>query len=134
MLLPKISRAALLALGLAVAGVAPGCVLAAEAPVVEEGYEPVYYDGYVVYYDGAGVPYYYIDGDIRYVPRTYVQYDILVHHYRTYRPAYHRWYVHGGYRYKRYHDVHRAPAAHPHRHPATPHHHQSTPHPPHHRR
>ena len=45
MLLPKISRAALLALGLADAGVAPGCVLAAEAPVVEEGYERVYYDG-----------------------------------------------------------------------------------------
>lgn len=133
MLGSKISRAALLALGLGLVALAPGCTLEAQAPVVEAGYEPAYYDGYVVYYDGAGVPYYYVDGDIRYVPRTYVQYGALVHHYSVYRPYYHRWYVGGGYRYKRYHNPHHAPVAHPHRTPASPSHPHGGSHPRHRR-
>ncbi len=129
MLAPKISRALLVALGLAVTVVAPGCVVPVEAPVVAEGYEPAYYDGYVVYYDTAGVPYYYLDGEIRYVPRTYVQYDVLVHHYQVYRPHYQRWYVHHGYQYKRYHNPRHSPAPRPHQGP--PH---GPGHAPHHRR
>lgn len=105
MLKLKLPRSLLAALLFAFAAPIAGCGWEVEEPVVYEGYQPVYYDGYVVYYDTAGMPYYYYDGDIRYVPRTYVYYDNLVDHYRVYRPYYHRWYVGGGYRYKRYHSA-----------------------------
>lgn len=103
MVISKVPRSVLAALLLAFAAPLAGCTVQTEAPAVYAGYEPVYYDGYVVYYDTAGAPYYYYEGDIRYVPRTYVYYDSLVDHYHVYRPYYHRWYVSGGYRYKRYH-------------------------------
>jgi hypothetical protein len=75
------------------------------APVAVDGYDPVYYHGRLVYFDGAGSPYYYSGTEIRYVPRTYVHYRVLVRHYEAHRRQYYRWYSHEGYRYKRYHYV-----------------------------
>ncbi len=72
-----------------------GCVVYARpAPVVAVAdYDPVYYDGQVVYYDTVGLPYIYVGGSIRYVPRSYAHYDVLVRHYRVAHPhAYHRAY------------------------------------------
>jgi len=71
-------------------------------PVVAEGYEPQFYDGYVVYYDDVGRPYYYVNGAVFWVPATSPFYVGLVNHWHAYGPAYHRWYGHYGYRYRGY--------------------------------
>lgn len=77
------------------------------AAVVE--YEPLYYHDYVVYYDDAGLPYYWLDGRVVHVSSVDPEYGVLVRHYRAHGAAYHRWYrVHGRYHYvKREHWVHR---------------------------
>lgn len=67
-----------------------------------DGYEPAYYDGYVVYYDNVGEPYYYEGGRTVYVAHTSPYYIGLHEHYRTYGPAYHNWYAHRGYNYHAY--------------------------------
>lgn len=103
-MISKIPRLVLAALLFAFAAPLAGCEYEeAEVPVAGYGYEPSYYNGYVVYYDAGGLPYYYVDGSMYYVPRSYVYYDSLCDHYRVYRPYYQRWYVSGGYRYQRYH-------------------------------
>ncbi|HVY47959.1 MAG TPA: hypothetical protein VHB21_18860 [Minicystis sp.] len=66
---------------------------------VEEGYRPMLYNGYVVYYDSYARPYYYYGGRTFYVPRTYVGYNVLVGHYYRWRAVYPRWYAHWGSRY-----------------------------------
>ena len=77
--------------------------------VGEDYYSPPYYGGYVVYYDGMGLPYCYRGGRVYYVPRSYSRYGALVGHYHRYRPEYHRWYRSKGYRYHDY----RAPTGRP---------------------
>jgi hypothetical protein len=79
-----------------------GCYVEAGPPVVAEGYEPAMYDGYVVYYDEVGRPYYYANGAVVWVPPGAPAYAGLVAHWRAYGPAYHRWYSHYGYRYRAY--------------------------------
>ncbi|NUP07881.1 MAG: hypothetical protein HOW73_17685 [Polyangiaceae bacterium] len=92
------------------------------AATVSVDYDPLYYDGYVVYYDTIGRPYYYIDGRTHYVPRTYVGFNAYVNYYHAHRPAYNSWYAREGrrhvhtrrspgyYHYPRgHHPVHRAP-------------------------
>ena len=91
----------------AVAGLMPmssGCYVEEDAPPPEyvEGYQPMFYDGYVVYYDDVGRPYYYADGALVWVPAASPLYIGLVNHWRVYGPAYHRWYAHYGYRYRGY--------------------------------
>jgi len=66
-------------------------------------YSPLFYNGYVVYFDGVGLPYYYRGGRIVYVPRSYGGYRGLTRHYQRYRKEYHRWYRDRGYRYHGYH-------------------------------
>jgi hypothetical protein len=72
------------------------------APEYAYGYPPVYYDGYMVYYDGLGRPFYYVNGAAVWVPPTVRVYPALVQHWRTYRPAYHRWYQQRGHVYRSY--------------------------------
>ncbi len=84
-----------------------GCVVAeVPPPVYADGYEPVFYEGYVVYYDDFGRPYYYRDGIVFWVPAGSPAYGRLVAHWRLYRPWYHTWYAHHGYRYHGYHGYH----------------------------
>jgi hypothetical protein len=64
-----------------------------------EAYQPAYYDDNVVYYDTVGAPFIYVEGGVRYVPPTYVHYDVLVGHYRTHARAYHEWYEREGRRH-----------------------------------
>lgn len=99
-----ILRAALVTMVLACAPLAAGCMVEAEDPstTVVDGYAPPSYEGYVVYYDDYGRPYYYNDGVVMYVPQTYVHYNVLVRNYHTYRPQYRRWYTRHGYRYRTY--------------------------------
>jgi hypothetical protein len=99
-------------LAAAVAAFAPivaGCYAEVEPEAVYaegEGYRPMYYDGYVVYFDEGGRPYYYVNGGVYWVPRYSPYYGAYVAHYNTYGRAYRTWYSRGGYRYHYY----RAPA------------------------
>jgi hypothetical protein len=71
-------------------------------PDYADGYAPMYYDGYVVYYDDGGRPFYYVNGAVAWIPPTSPFYVGYVDHWRTYGPAYHRWYAHYGQRYTGY--------------------------------
>jgi hypothetical protein len=85
-----------------------GCYVYADTPsaaVATDAYSPMYYDGNVVYYDSVGAPFVWIGGSVRYVPRTYVHYDVLRSHYRRHSRGYHRWYQ--AHPYHRHHRVHR---------------------------
>ena len=69
----------------------PACyvrAVPASAPIV---YEPLLYDGYVVYYEGDGIPVYYVDGIMYYVPTSHPRYHVYVRHYRRHRDQYRRW-------------------------------------------
>jgi hypothetical protein len=81
------------------------CYAEEEVPAPEyadAGYQPQYYDGYVVYYDDGGRPYYYANGAVFWVPPTAPVYVGLVAHWHRYGPAYHHWYAHYGHRYHGY--------------------------------
>ena len=68
-----------------------------------DGYVPAYYDGYVVYYDDYGRPYYYgPNGVAIWVDAGSPHYWGLVQHWRVYGHAYPRWYAHYGARYRGY--------------------------------
>jgi hypothetical protein len=83
------------------AGLGQGCyVETVPDPVYADGYQPSFYDGYVVYYDGIGRPFYYVNGSPFWVPVHSPYYAGLVNHWHTYGPAYGHWYAHYGYRYQ----------------------------------
>jgi hypothetical protein len=98
----KTLRAALVAMTIGLAAITTGCVMSLAAPVAVDGYEPVYYHGHVVYYDGGGAPFVYHGTRMYYVPRRHVHYGVLRHHYQAHRRQYYRWYAREGYRYKQY--------------------------------
>jgi hypothetical protein len=85
---------------------APGCYAdgagAIPPPGYEYGYAPVYYDGYVVYYDDGGRPFYYANGAVVWVPGSSPYYPGLVAHWHTYGPGYRDWHAHVGPRYRGY--------------------------------
>jgi hypothetical protein len=122
-----ILRLASVAIVLGCVGSLAGCyaetgtepVVTSSAEIETDGYEPAYYDGYVVYYDGGGRPYYYNRGAVVWVSPRSPHYVGLVNHWHTYGPAYGRWYAHTGPRYHSYrvqpgyhayHGYHSAPA------------------------
>ena len=103
MLASKVRWVVLAALVGACAPFASGCYAEVqEEPVAVEGYRPLYYNGYVVYYDQVGAPYYYNNGGVAYIPRTYGSYGMYVNHYNTYRGSYYRWNGAYGARYRTY--------------------------------
>lgn len=86
-------------------GVGTSCVAETgliTAPAFEYGYAPIYYDGYIVYFDTAGRPYYYVNGAVVWIPPTVRIYPALVRHWRAHRPAYGQWYRHRGHEYRSY--------------------------------
>ncbi len=102
---PAPMRILAIALALALAGCdayvepRPTYVTAGEV----DGYVPAYYDGYVVYYDDVGRPYYYgPNGVAIWVEPGSPHYWGLVQHWRVYGRAYPRWVSHDGYRYRSY--------------------------------
>ena len=93
-----------LAVGLACSSVlVSACYMEADYPEYEDGYEPQFYDGYVVYYDDYGRPYYYVGDAAFWVPPTAPVYVGLVNHWRIYRAQYRVWYFHRGWGYRHYH-------------------------------
>lgn len=77
-------------------------------PIRTGYYNPLYYEGYVVFYDDGGRPYYYRDGRTVFVPTTYRMYNNYVSHWRTHRANYGRWYRERG----RHQHAYRRPAYH----------------------
>ena len=83
----------------------PGCVTppvdtygAMYGPPVQYGYEPLLYDGYVVYYTDIGEPYYWLGGARIWVP-SYAR-SPYVGHWQRYKQVYPTWYKHRGAYYK----------------------------------
>jgi len=52
------------------------------------GWTPLFYDGYLVFFDVNGVPYYYLDGKPVFVPQMWEGYSAAVVQYRTHAPRY----------------------------------------------
>ena len=94
------------ALLVASASLVPGCYVEAAGtippPEYAYGYAPVYYDGYLVYYDEVGRPFYYVDGAVAWVPRSAPVYAGLVAHWRAFGPSYREWHSHDGDRFRSY--------------------------------
>ena len=66
--LEKIVRVVAVAVLAGSASLCAGCYADVQAePVSVYGYEPRYYDGYVVYYDDGGRPFYYVNGRVSWV-------------------------------------------------------------------
>lgn len=80
-----------------------GCLFRARPGVVvaTSYYTPMYYNGYIVYYDAMGLPMYYAGGVRYYVPRHHPRFGLYVGHWRRHRGAYGRWYRHRGFRLRR---------------------------------
>ena len=98
----------ILLLGLVALGGAlvAGCIIPTRTvvhvgPPVEYGYQPMLYNGYVVYYTAAGVPFYWSRGVRVYVPVAYRA--VYVDHWHTHRSAYVRWHRHRGHHYRSRH-------------------------------
>ncbi|HUU00480.1 MAG TPA: hypothetical protein VM425_03465 [Myxococcota bacterium] len=67
-------------------------------PPLEYGYQPMLYDGYVVYYTDDGVPFYWAGGARVWVPiNTRARY---IDHWRHHDRAYRHWYNKRGHYYK----------------------------------
>ena len=84
-------------------------------PPLEYGYQPLLYDGYVVYYTDDGIPFYWMGGARVWVPISYrARY---ISHWRSHRHAYVKWHQHRGRHYRgRHYKSHRRGAKHGHGH------------------
>jgi hypothetical protein len=71
-------------------------------PAYAYGYEPQYYNGAVVYYDGVGRPFYYERGGPVWVSPGSPYYGGLTAHWRLHGAAYGQWYAHYGTQHRGY--------------------------------
>ena len=71
-------------------------------PPIEYGYQPMLYNGYVVYYTDDGIPFFWDAGVRIYIPMAYR--TVYINHWHSHRHAYGTWYQHRGnhYRSRRY--------------------------------
>jgi hypothetical protein len=82
-------------------------------PPVEYGYQPMLYDGYVVYYTDDGIPFYWVGGTRVWVPIEFR--TRYISHWRSHRHSYHNWYRHRGHHYRtRHYKSQRRPVKHGH--------------------
>ncbi len=87
---------AFLSLGLAAVMGLSGCYVETRPATVTYsygGWNPYYYNGYLVYFDSLGRPYYYSGGTIVYVPSTWYYYNRAVNDYRVYGYRYRAWHA-----------------------------------------
>jgi hypothetical protein len=83
---------------------AGGCYVYADTDPQLVDYQPLYYEGNVVYYDEVGAPFVYVGDDVVYVPRTYRNYGVLVNHYHRHSRGYYHWHhdhPHARHHYRR---------------------------------
>jgi len=108
---PRTALYLLLPLSLVLAVAATGCAVTpygyysarvyTESPPVEFGYTPMLYEGYVVYYDDASLPIYWVNGVQFDVPVAYRQ--VYIEDYHQHRDAYLQWDIQRGERYRGQH-------------------------------
>jgi hypothetical protein len=77
-----------------------GCMASAGPPPVEYGYEPMLYDGYVVYFTDEGIPYYWYGGVRVWVPES--QRDQYTNRWRENPDTYRQWHTHRERTYRDY--------------------------------
>ena len=98
--MPPLPRLVFLALLASASPLSSGCIVEdVPPPAYVDSYQPAFYHGYVVYYDGGGRPFYYQNGVVIWVSPSVPEYAALIAHWRVYGPAYPRWYATHGYRY-----------------------------------
>jgi hypothetical protein len=91
-------------LWMAGAGLVTGCLVPArvhvrsQGPLVEYGYTPILFSGYVVYYADGGIPFIWLHGSQYWIPDSYR--PTYVAHYHQHQSAYHVWYQHRGDTYR----------------------------------
>jgi hypothetical protein len=95
-------RKVMFALALATTPAIAGCYGDAAYPVEAEGWTPQYYDGYMVYYDAGGRPFYYLNGASVWIPESSPYYARYNGYWRANSYAYSRWYGHYGAGYRTY--------------------------------
>ncbi len=80
-----------------------GCVfhVVDPGPPVEYGYQPLLYNGYVVYYSDVGVPFYWSSGVRVFIPLAYRTH--YIDHWHLHRASYLRWHQHRGHHYRSRH-------------------------------
>jgi hypothetical protein len=92
-------KALFLVAGLAIltAGITlPSTAKAQTIVVSSANYQPMFYNGYLVFFDDWGRPFINVDGEVVFIPTTYVYYTTFVRHFRIHRARYHAWYrTHG---------------------------------------
>lgn len=60
-------------------------------PYTAPDFVPMCYGSHTVYYDDLGHPFYYMNGAVHYVPRSYRWYSRLLGHYRRHQARYRNW-------------------------------------------
>lgn len=68
-------------------------------------YRPLFHEGYPIYFNDAGFPYYYVGGRIVLIPRTHQRYGGYIAHFRAKRAQYLRWNKSTGRRFHGYRQV-----------------------------
>ncbi len=74
----------------------PGVIVV--GPPLEYGYQPLLYNGYVVYYSDDGVPFYWSGSSRVWVPVASRNQYIV--HYRSHHRSYRHWHKHRGHHYQ----------------------------------
>lgn len=95
-------RKVLVAIALATTPCLAGCYADAAYPVEAEGWQPQYYDGYMVYYDQGGQPFYYVNGAAVWIPQSSPYYAQFNGYWRANPYAYSRWHARYGASYHSY--------------------------------
>jgi hypothetical protein len=104
-------KALFLIAGLAIltAGVALPSTAKAQTIVVSTAdYQPLFYNGCLVFFDDWGRPFINVDDQVVFIPTTYVYYTTYVRHFQMHRARYHAWYRTHGVRLR----GHRSPINH----------------------
>ena len=100
-----LATAAIVSMGVVSCVVTAEPAPAATTPAVTVGtdyYTPLYHDGYVVFFDARGLPYYYLDGSMIWIPASHAFYGRYVGYYARHRSHYWRWHRARGSRYRTY--------------------------------
>jgi hypothetical protein len=71
-------------------------------PVEAEGWDPQYYDGYLVYYDEGGRPFYYMNGGAVWIPEGSPYYARFHGYWAAHPYAYRNWHARYGARFHSY--------------------------------
>jgi len=95
-------RSLFVMVALAASPVVSACYVEPAYPIEAEGWDPQYYDGYLVYYDDVGRPFYYLNGAVVWIPMTSPFYARFHDYWVGHPGAYRAWHARYGARYRTY--------------------------------